>query len=116
MMDYATKFESGLPYADFLAKYGSETERRRWDEFHQQVHLTDAQTELLRSFVREMKVLVMAGTWCGDCVNQCPIFDHFSAMTDTIQVRYFDRDDNPDLAAELQTCGAARVPAVVFLS
>lgn len=115
-MDYAAKFESGLSYADFLEKYGSDVDRSRWREFHEQVRLTPAQIELLRSFTRDMKVLVMAGAWCGDCVNQCPIFDHFAAETERIHVRYFDRDDNPDLARELQTCGAPRVPVVVFLS
>jgi thiol-disulfide isomerase/thioredoxin len=80
------------------------------------VKLTSDQKSLLQSFTREMKVVVMAGAWCGDCINQCPIFDEFAATTSKIVVRYFDRDANPELAAELQTCGAARVPCVVFLS
>ncbi len=115
-MDYAAKFESGLSYADFLAKYGGDTERSRWDSFHEQVRLTDEQTALLGSFTRDMQVLVMAGAWCGDCVSQCPIFDHFASASDRIDLRFFDRDDNPDLSKALTTCGAARVPAVVFLS
>ncbi|MCA9025742.1 MAG: thioredoxin family protein [Planctomycetaceae bacterium] len=115
-MDYGAKFASGLPYGDFLTRYGSVGDRRRWDDFHARVSLSDSQQQLLKSFVREMQVLVMAGTWCGDCVNQCPIFDHFAQATDRIQLRFFDRDDNPDLATALQTCGAPRVPAVVFLS
>ncbi len=115
-MDYGAKFASGLTYEDFLAKYGSDTERRRWSDFHAQVSLSDEQRALLGSFVRDMQVLVMAGAWCGDCVNQCPIFDHFAQATDKIQLRFFDRDDDPDLAGALQTCGAARVPTVVFLA
>ncbi|MBX3437744.1 MAG: thioredoxin family protein [Planctomycetaceae bacterium] len=115
-MDYAARFETGFTYAEFLSRYGSETDRVRWAEFHRQVRLTDEQRALLRSFVREMKVLVLAGAWCGDCVNQCPIFDHFSAEGDRIRIRFFDRDDASDLAEVLQTCGAPRVPAVMFLS
>jgi thiol-disulfide isomerase/thioredoxin len=71
---------------------------------------------LLQSFQRDMPVLCLAGAWCGDCVNQCPIFDHFAAATPKIQLRFFDRDAHPELAAELQVCGGARVPVVVFLS
>ncbi|MCA9073995.1 MAG: thioredoxin family protein [Planctomycetaceae bacterium] len=115
-MDYGAKFGDGLSYEDFLAKHGSDTDHRRWDDFHAQVSLSDEQKSLLGSFVRDMQVLVMAGAWCGDCVNQCPIFDHFAQATDKIQLRFFDRDDNPDLTAALQTCGAPRVPAVVFLA
>lgn len=115
-MNYAAKFDTGQTYADFLDKYASDEQRRRWDEFHASVSLTDDQRALLASFVRETKVLVLAGTWCGDCVNQCPIFEHFTQATNTLQIRYFDRDDHPDLADALRTCGAPRVPAIVFLS
>jgi hypothetical protein len=115
-MDYAAKFDEGLPYADFLSRYGSQEHRRRWAALHAEVRLTPAQRELLARFRREMKVLCLAGAWCGDCVNQCPIFEHFAAATDKIQVRYFDRDEQADLAAALRICGGARVPVVVFLS
>ena len=63
-----------------------------------------------------MSVLCLAGAWCGDCVNQCPIFDHFERLNPRISVRYFDRDTHADLARELKVCGGARVPVVVFLS
>jgi hypothetical protein len=115
-MDLLAKFSEGLPYGGFLERYATPEQRRRWNDFRDSVTLTPVQTELLSSFVREMKVLVAAGTWCGDCVNQCPIFDHFAAASDRIQIRYFDRDDHPDLMQEFPTCGGARVPVVVFLS
>jgi thiol-disulfide isomerase/thioredoxin len=114
-MDLASKFESGLTYSDFLAEYGG-TYKDRWDVVHNAIQLSDAQTQLLASFGREMKVLVLAGTWCGDCVDQCPILDRFAGQNDKINIRYFDRDANPDLGELLSTCGAARVPAVLFLS
>ena len=116
MMDFGAKFEAGLPYDAFLEKYGSDEHRRRWSAFRDQVQLTDAQVELLRGFKREMRVIVVAGAWCGDCVNQCPILDHFAAQNDCIQIRYLDRDDHPDLAQELSVCGGQRVPAVLFLN
>lgn len=115
-MDFGEKFSSGLTYDDFLAKYASDSDRRRWDDFYQQVVLTEDQKSLLGGFARDMQVLVMAGAWCGDCVNQCPIFARFAEQSDRIALRFFDRDENPDLAAALQTCGAPRVPAVVFLA
>lgn len=115
-MDYSTKFASGHSYADFLQKYGSEQHRARWSGIHDQVKLKTSQTALLDGFVREMKVMVFAGAWCGDCANQCPIFDHFARATPKIHLRFFDRDDNPDLGDLISTCGAHRVPSVLFLS
>lgn len=115
-MNFQAKFDSGFSYADFLNKYATEQQQQKWAAVHLQVKLTATQSELLAGFIRDMKVLVLAGAWCGDCVNQCPIFDHFALTSSKIQLRYFDRDENPDLAEQLMTCGAARVPSVLFLS
>jgi hypothetical protein len=116
MFDYAAKFDLGLKYNDFLAQYGSDEHRRRWAEVYDAVVLSATQRDLLSSFKRQMKALCLAGAWCGDCVNQCPIFERFAEATTTLDIRYCDRDAHADLAAELKICGGARVPVVVFLS
>ena len=64
-MDFAAKFEEGLSYDQFLQKYADDEQKRRWDGLYNEVSLTDSQKELLKSFVREMKLLVTAGSWCG---------------------------------------------------
>ncbi|MCA8994341.1 MAG: thioredoxin family protein [Planctomycetaceae bacterium] len=115
-MDFAQQFEKAQPYAEFLNQYATDDQRTRWENFRSSIELTAEQRELLASFTRDMQVLVLAGTWCGDCVNQCPIFELFAEAAGCIQVRYADRDDNPELAEALMTCGGARVPCVVFLS
>src|ERR1700733_12278227 len=112
-MDFAAKFDEGLSYEAFLAKFGNDEQKRRWNGVHGQVSLTDEQRALLKSFCREGKGLVVAGTWCGACVNQCPIFAHFAAESDKIRIRYFDRDASADLAKELSICGAPRVPSLL---
>ena len=116
MYDFAAKFAEGLPYHEFLKEHGSDEHRRRWQALHERVRLTDAQRALVASFKREMHVLCLAGAWCGDCVNQCPIFEHFEAANPRLAVRYFDRDTHADLAGELKICGGARVPVLVFVS
>jgi hypothetical protein len=63
-----------------------------------------------------MPVLVLAGTWCGDCVNQCPIFDHFTRETSKIDLRFLDRDAMPEVSEALSINGGHRVPVVLFLS
>ncbi len=115
-MNLHEKYKLGLTYADFLTRHGTDAHRDRWKKFHEQVTLTDAQKTLLKSFKRSMPTLCLAGAWCGDCVNQCPIFDHFAAVTPTIQMRYLDRDEHADVQQVLQICGGNRVPVVVFFS
>jgi hypothetical protein len=115
-MNLFEKHRQGLSYADFLNRHGTEVHRQRWRDVHAQVELSKTQRDLLASFRREMPVLCLAGAWCGDCVNQCPIFEHFAAATPTIQVRYLDRDVHADVQSELQINQGNRVPVVVFLS
>jgi hypothetical protein len=109
-------FEAALPYRDFLERHGTADQRSRWDAFHGKIVLTPDQKSLLGGFVRRMPVLVLAGAWCGDCVNQCPIFDHFAAASRAIDLRFLDRDARPDIAAHLKVCGGQRVPVAMFLS
>ena len=115
-MNFQQKFESGLGYDQFLEKYGSESDRQKWAGVFDAVELTALQTELIKSFVREMNVLVMAGAWCGDCVSQCPIFKRITAANPKIQFRYVDRDADAELAQELKICGGSRVPQTVIMN
>lgn len=116
MFDFHAKFNVGLTYHDFLAQYGTDAHCGRWAAVYERVQLTEDQRRLLAGFRREMKVLTMAGAWCGDCVEQCPIFQRFAEAAPALQLRFCDRDAHSDLQQELSICGGARVPAVVFLS
>lgn len=113
---WAAAFGRGLPYEQFLERHADADQRRRWQACHDRVSLTPDQRGLLAGFVRRMPVLVLAGTWCGDCVNQCPIFDHFAAAASAIDLRFLDRDAIPPIAAHLKVCGGQRVPVAAFFS
>jgi hypothetical protein len=115
-IDFRTYFDNGLPYEGFLARHGSQTDRARWQRVFDQVVLSPAQAKLLASFRRQMKVLCLAGAWCGDCASQCPMFARFESACPRIDVRFVDRDAEPLLADQLQICGAPRIPQAVFLS
>ena len=115
-MDFMTKWPAGLSYSDFLTKHASADQRRRWDSVYGEIVLNEGQIALLKSFQREMLVAVVAGTWCGDCIQQCPIFEVFAKQTPRLQIRYFDRDVHGDLADALSICGGRRVPSVVFMA
>jgi hypothetical protein len=110
------KYRLGLPYADFIARYANEGQKQRWRQVYEQIALSAAQRQLLASFSRAMPVLSLAGAWCGDCINQCPVFEHFAAAAPGIQVRYLDRDEHADVQRELQINGGNRVPVMIFFS
>ena len=109
-------FGSAMGYADYLAAHATPDQRARWDASHARIRLSADQQALLGSFVRRMPVLVLCGAWCGDCVNQCPIFDHFASASKAIDLKFLDRDARPDIAAHLKVCGGQRVPVAMFLA
>lgn len=115
-MNLYAHFAKALQLPDFLAKYGSDGDRTRWKSVHDQVILTNDQRAILAKFRREQLVMVLAGAWCGDCIRQCPIFEHFAAAAPVLKVRYLDRDEYRDAQQELLVNGGQRVPVVVFFS
>src|SRR5881275_2657293 len=115
-MNLFDKYQQALPYTDFIARSANDGQKHRWRQVHEQVKLTADQRALLGSFTRQMPVLCLAGAWCGDCINQWPIYEHFAAAAPVIQVRYLDRDEHADVQLALKINGGNRVPVVVFFS
>lgn len=116
MIDWMGLHAEGLDYSSFLDRYASPAQRSRWDAMHARFGLTDQQRSLLGGFVRRMPVLCLCGAWCGDCINQCPAFDHFARASNAIDMKFIDRDARTDLRDALMINGGQRVPVVVFLS
>ena len=116
MIDWSTAFAEALPYTDFLDRHANPAQRARWDAMHARISLDAEQSSMLGGFVRAMPVLVLNGAWCGDCINQVTIFDHFARACPTLELRLLDRDARPDVRDELAINGGHRVPVVVFLS
>jgi thiol-disulfide isomerase/thioredoxin len=110
------QFASGLPYKQYL-QTGNEEQQRRWTQVHDAARLTDTQKQLIGGFVRQMKILVFSGIWCGDCVEQCPLIHRIAeANTGKIDLRFVERLKENELLPELRINGGSRVPVVVFLS
>lgn len=114
--DFAAKFRSGHGYHEFLERFGNDGDQQRWQQVYDRIELSKSQIDRLAKFRREMKVLVMAGAWCGDCVAQCPAMQKFAETNSNILIRFVDSQTDNELANELQLCAAARVPQVIFMA
>ncbi len=115
-LDWPSIFEQALPYPAFLDKYANPAQRPRWDAMHGRVLLRPEQKAVLQGFTRRMPVVCLCGAWCGDCINQCPAFDHFARASSAIDLRFLDRDLLPEVRDALAINGGQRVPVLVFLS
>jgi thiol-disulfide isomerase/thioredoxin len=112
----AQKFAAAMPYAAYL-ETGTDEQRRRWAQVYQTAQLNDAQRQLVGGFIREMKVLIVSGIWCGDCVQQCPLLQRIAeANPAKIELRLLDRDAHRDLAEQLRVNQGDRVPVALFMA
>jgi thiol-disulfide isomerase/thioredoxin len=110
------QFAAALPY-DRYVQTGNEDQWRRWKQVYDAARLTDAQTRLIAGFVRDMKVLVVSGVWCGDCIQQCPLLARIAeANPDRIDLRLVDRDEHRDLTDRVRINAGDRVPVALFLA
>ena len=105
-------FSRAVPYASYLA-----TDPGRaggWQAVYERARLDDTQRGELASFTREMKVLVVSGIWCGDCVQQGPLLARIAEACPRIDLRWVDRDVEVEFSSRLRICGGGRVPVVVL--
>jgi thiol-disulfide isomerase/thioredoxin len=114
---FKAAFSQALPFDRYVAT-GQLHEQPHWKAFHERITLTNQQRGLLGSFKRKLNGLCLSGTWCGDCVQQCPIYDHIAraAPEGIIDLRFLDRDALPELASAAKICGGSRVPVLILLN
>ena len=110
------QFVAALPYDRYVAT-GNEEQQRRWRQVYDAARLSATQQQLVAGFVREMKILIVSGIWCGDCVQQCPLIQRIAEGNSAkIDLRFLDRDQHRDLTEQVRMNGGDRVPAVLLLS
>jgi thioredoxin-like negative regulator of GroEL len=110
------KFAQALPYDEYL-KTGTDEQRRRWQQVYDVAQLLAPQREMVEGFVRQMRILVVSGIWCGDCVQQVPLIQRVAeANPEKIDLRIVDRDAAADLSEQLRINAGNRVPAVLLLA
>ena len=114
----AETFAGALPYADFVATGEPEGHRPPWDQRYGELALDDAQDALVKSFTRQMNVLCMTGTWCGDCALQGAAMARVAeANPQAITLRFIGRSErHAELVVKAQLNGGFRVPITWFMA
>ena len=112
----SAKFAHAHVYEQYV-RAGTGEQQRRWKEALDASVLSQQQRALIAGFVREMKVLVVSGIWCGDCIIQCPLLQRIAdANRSKINLRFLERDDHLDLAEQLKLNAGLRVPVAIFMA
>jgi thiol-disulfide isomerase/thioredoxin len=116
MVNWQEAYARALPYAAYLDRYGTEAHRQRWQAAYERAKVTPGQEGLLEGFTRVMHLFCLSGTWCGDCVREGAILQRIVEAAPRVELRFLDRDENPEIAKALAINDGLRVPVVVFLS
>lgn len=113
---FTEEFASALPYSAYV-RTGDAHQQSAFEKVFEQAVLTEPQRALLSSFTREMRVIVLSGMWCGDCVAQCPLIARIAeANPERVLVRFADRDEHAELSSRMTINQGRRVPAAVFMA
>jgi len=112
----SSKFAAALPYARYV-QTGTDEQQRRWRQVYDAARLTPMQAALAAGFPRDLKVLIVSGVWCGDCVQQCPLLQRIAEGNPArIDLRLLDRDEHRDLTEQVRVNAGDRVPVALFLA
>lgn len=110
-------YEAAQDYGTWLSSSDPEMAQRWVDTEKRVPPLTPEQVERLQGYDREMKVLVYAGIWCGDCSRAGSMLKQIvETCGEKVSLRFIDREASQELKDELRLLGATRVPVLVFLS
>jgi len=112
------RFDEALSYADFVKLGEPEGHRPQWDQRYGQLELSAPQSELVRSFTRQMHILCLTGTWCGDCALQGSAMQRIAeANPASIDLRYLLRsEEQAELVVKAPINAGYRVPVTWFLA
>src|SRR5438132_13339071 len=115
-MNWQEYYSKGLAYQEFLSTYGTPQHQQRWQAVYDRVRLTDAQQALLAGFGREMHLLCLAGTWCGDCVREGPILQRITESSPKISLRFLASHAHKEVPPQPPTTAIPQLPPVLLRS
>lgn len=112
-----TKFEQGVDYETFVASGEPMGHRMQWDERYGRLELDETQRSLVEGFGRDMKVLCLTGTWCGDCALQGAAMQRIAEASPRIDLRFIPRaDEHAEIIVPSQINAGFRVPVTWFMA
>lgn len=107
------RFEQGMTYEAYKAQMTRN--RDHLEENERTVALPPEDVEFFRQLPEALDVLVLVEDWCGDVIANVPVLAHLAAASGTLNLRFFLRDQNPDLMDRYLNQGVHRsIPTFVF--
>ena len=112
MNDLRARFESGLPFPEYLETVIEN--RDLWRAVYKRVKLPDGVVEEARAIPGTWHLLALSEDWCGDAVNILPVISRLTDQLPDVDLRVLLRDENLDIMDAHLTNGTSRsIPIIV---
>jgi thioredoxin family protein len=108
----AKRFETGLPWKDYLAQMGDT--RARTEANYQRATLTEDERKFFSGLGQVRHALMLAENWCGDVHRNSPLLARITEALPNCELRVFFRDKNLDLTDLFLNNGYRSIPVIVF--
>ncbi|MCX5658527.1 MAG: thioredoxin family protein [Planctomycetota bacterium] len=106
-----------MTFPAFVASGEPAGHHTQWHERFGRLALTPAQQQLVGGFVREINILCVSGTWCGDCALQGAALARIAEANPRIHLRFLLKDDQQlDLLDPAKINAGYRVPVTWFMA
>ena len=115
-IDWASVFESGIEYAEWIKDGESPDNRERMESIRQAIRLDPPMAAYVAALTHTVHVIAIAEDWCGDVVRHVPMLEALAEAASKVRVRYIAREQHPEVFARFLTNGGEAIPKFVFLS
>lgn len=116
LIDWPTLFETGATYDVWVADGENREHCEQMEADLRRLVLEPPVEAFISALPRPVHVAAIAEDWCGDVVRHVPVLQRLAEAAPNLHVRYFSREQNPELFARFLTFGGESIPKFVFLS
>ncbi|MCR9227470.1 MAG: thioredoxin family protein [Flavobacteriaceae bacterium] len=87
---------------------------KRMSRWEKTFKISEELRQKLKSYDRELVLLALTESWCGDAAASLPIIDKIAGASPNISLQVVLRDENLDLMDTFLTNGARSIPKVIM--
>lgn len=115
-VDWPAFFAGGKTFEQWLELCEPQN-KRQLQERLETLELTTLQRAWLADLPKDVHVIVFAEDWCGDVIRHVPIVQKMEdAAGGRLKVRYYLREEAPEIFVRFLTNGGEAIPKCVFFS
>jgi hypothetical protein len=106
------RFNQGMTYDAF--KSWMTKNRDRVESYESKVQIKPEDLAVFKSLPRSLDVLVIGSDWCYDVITNLPVLARLAQESGKLNLRVFDRDENPDLRDQYMNGPYQSIPVFAF--